>query len=131
MVVKPAVAREVAVKGSRGETYHRRYRMDWTAAQRARRDAFHDDSWAGNFTQSRIPESAVHLIIGDSLIRVLTRIQAHWQVGILSFSDWPGLRKACEKWVNACLSCLPVKDPRKMKFALKSVENWSLTRSRR
>ena len=34
--------------------------------------------------------------------------------------DWPGLRKACERWVNACLR---VKDPRKMKFPLKSVES--------
>ena len=37
--------------------------------------------------------------------------------------DWPGLRKACERWVNACLACLQVKDPRKMKFPLKSVES--------
>ena len=44
--------------------------MDWTTAQRARRDCFH----------------AVHLIIGDSLIRVLARIQSHSQVGVLSFS---------------------------------------------
>ena len=28
----------------------------------------------------------VHLIIGDSLLRVLTRIQSHWQTGILSFA---------------------------------------------
>ena len=42
--------------------------MDWTAAQRERRDAFHDASWAEQFTQPRIPEGAVHLIIGDSLI---------------------------------------------------------------
>ena len=60
--------------------------MDWTAAQRAKRDVFHDASWADYFTQPRIPEGAVQLIIGDSLLRVLTRIQAHWQVGILSFS---------------------------------------------
>ena len=66
--------------------YHRHNRMDWTAAQRARRDAFHDASWAECLTQPRIPEGAVHLIIGDILIRVLTRIQAHWQVGILSSS---------------------------------------------
>ena len=65
--------------------YHRHNRMDWTAAQRAKRGAFHDASWAEYFTQPRIPEGAVHLIMGDSLIRVLTRIQAHWQVGILSF----------------------------------------------
>ena len=38
-------------------------------------------------TQPRIPEGAVHLTIGDSLIRVLTRIQSHWQVGVLSFSE--------------------------------------------
>ena len=58
----------------------------WTAAQRARRDCFHDAAWAEYFTQPRIPDGAVHLIIGDSLIRVLTRIQSHWQVGVLSFS---------------------------------------------
>ena len=36
--------------------------------------------------------------------------------------DWPGLRKACESWVNACLSCLQVKYPRRSKFSLNSVE---------
>ena len=56
------------------------------AAQRARRDAFHDGSWAEYFTQPRIPEGSVHLNIRDSLIRVLTRIQAHWKVGVLSFA---------------------------------------------
>ena len=67
-------------------SYHRHNRMDWTMAQRARRDCFHDAAWAEYFTQPRIPESAVHMIIGDNLIRVLTRIQSHWQVGVLSFS---------------------------------------------
>ena len=66
--------------------YHRHNRMDWNAAQRARRDCFHDAAWAEYYTQPRIPERAVHLIVGDSLIRVLTRIQSHWQTGILSFS---------------------------------------------
>ena len=66
--------------------YHRHTRMDWNAAQRARRDCFHDASWAEYYTQPRIPEGAVHLIVGDSLIRVLTRIQSHWQTGVLSFS---------------------------------------------
>ena len=66
--------------------YHRHNRMDWNAAQRARRDCFHDASWAEYFTQPRIPQCAVHLIIGDSLIQVLTRIQSHYQVGVLSFS---------------------------------------------
>ena len=37
-------------------------------------------------TQPRVPEGTVHLIIGDSLLRVLTRIQSHRQTGILSFA---------------------------------------------
>ena len=67
-------------------TYHRHNRDEWTAAQRVRRDAFHDAAWAEYFTQPRIPEGTDYLIIGDSLVRVLTRIQAHWQVEIMSFS---------------------------------------------
>ena len=43
-------------------------------------------SWAEYYTQPQIPEGAVHLIVGDILIRVLTRIQSHWQTGVLSFS---------------------------------------------
>ena len=66
--------------------YRRHNRMDWNAAQRPRRDCFHDASWAEYETQPRIPEVAVHLIVGDSLVRVLTRIQSHWQTGVLSFS---------------------------------------------
>ena len=66
--------------------YHRHNRKDWNAAQRARRDCFDDASWAEYYTQPRIPEGAVHLIVGDSLIRMLTRIQSHWQTGVLSFS---------------------------------------------
>ena len=49
-------------------------------------DDFNDASCAEYFTQPRIPEGTVHLIIGESLVRVLAKIQAHWQVGILSFS---------------------------------------------
>ena len=37
-------------------------------------------------------------------------------------SNRPGMRKACERRVNACLSCLQVKGTRKMKFPLKSVQ---------
>ena len=66
--------------------YHRHNLIDWTTAQRARRDCFHDAAWAEYYAQPGIPEGAVHLIIGDSLIRVLTRIQLHWQVAVLSFS---------------------------------------------
>ena len=73
-------------KKNTDNTYHRHNGDDWTAAQRERRAAFNDAAWAEYFTQPRIPEGSVHLIIGDSLVRVLTRIQAHWQVGVLSFS---------------------------------------------
>ena len=66
--------------------YHRHNREDWTAAQRERRDYFHDGTWVEYFVLPRIPEGTIHLIIGDSLVRDLTRIQAHWQVGILMFS---------------------------------------------
>ena len=45
------------------------------------------------------------------------------QQRILHRFDWPGLRKACERWVNACLACLQGKDSRKMNFPLKSVES--------
>ena len=60
--------------------------MDWSTAQMDRRDCFHNAAWVEYFTQPRVPEGAVHLIIGDSLLRVLTRIQSHWQTGILSFA---------------------------------------------
>ena len=66
--------------------YHRHNRMDWSTAQRVRRDCFHDAAWVEYLTQPHVPEGAVHLIVGDSLLRVLTRIQSHWQTGILSFA---------------------------------------------
>ena len=66
--------------------YHRHNRMDWSTAQRDRRDCFHDAAWVEYLMQPRVPEGAIHLIIGDSLLRVLTRIQSHWQTGILSFA---------------------------------------------
>ena len=66
--------------------YHRHNRMDWSTAQRVRRDCFHDLAWVEYHTQPRVPEGAVHLIIGDSLLRVLSRIQSPWQTGILSFA---------------------------------------------
>ena len=67
-------------------SYHRHNGDGWTAAQRERRDAFNDASGVEYFTHPEIPEGTFHLIIGDSLVRVPTRIQAPWQVGILSFS---------------------------------------------
>ena len=66
--------------------YHRHNRLDWSSEQRARRDCFHDAAWVEYLSPPRMPEGAVHLIIGDSLLRVLTQIQSHWQTGILSFA---------------------------------------------
>ena len=42
---------------------------------------------------------------------------------ILKRFEWPGMKKACEKWVTACLSCQQVKDPRKLRFTLQSIES--------
>ena len=74
-----------------------------------------------------------NLIILPQLYQMEVLFRSHDQMGhqgidkvqqrILHRFDWPGLRKACERWVNACLACLQVKDPRKMKFPLKSVES--------
>ena len=66
--------------------YHRHNRLDWSTEQKARRDCFHDAAWVQYMAPPRVPEGAVHLIIGDSLVRVLTRIRSHWQTGILSFA---------------------------------------------
>ena len=74
-----------------------------------------------------------NLIILPQLCQTEVLFRSHDQMGhqgidkvqqrILHRFDWPGLRKACERWVNACLACLQVKDPRKMKFPLKLVES--------
>ena len=40
--------------------------------------------------------------------------------------EWPGMKKACEKWVTACLSFQQVKDPRKLRFPLQSIESSEL-----
>ena len=42
---------------------------------------------------------------------------------ILKRFEWPGMKKACRKWVAACLSCQQVKDPRKLRFPLQSIES--------
>ena len=74
-----------------------------------------------------------NLIILAQLYQTEVLFRSHDQMGhqgidkvqqrILHRFDWPGLRKACERWVNACLACLQVKDPRKMTFPLKFVES--------
>ena len=42
---------------------------------------------------------------------------------ILKRFERPGMNKACEKWVKACLSCQQVKDPRKLRFPLQSIKS--------
>ena len=42
---------------------------------------------------------------------------------ILKRFEWPGTKKACEKWVTACMSWKKVKDPRKLRFPLQSIES--------
>ena len=42
---------------------------------------------------------------------------------ILKRFEWPGMKKACEKWVKACLSCQQVRDSRKLRFLLQSIES--------
>ena len=37
--------------------------------------------------------------------------------------EWPGLKKACEKWISACLSYQQVKNPRKLRFPIQSKES--------
>ena len=37
--------------------------------------------------------------------------------------EWPGLKKACKKWISACLSCQQAKDPRNVRFPLQSIES--------
>ena len=38
---------------------------------------------------------------------------------ILKRFEWPGMKKACEKWVRACQQ---VKDPKKLRFQLQSID---------
>ena len=42
---------------------------------------------------------------------------------ILKRFEWPGMKKACKKWVTACLSCQQGKVPRKLRFPLQSIES--------
>ena len=37
--------------------------------------------------------------------------------------EWPGLKKASEKWICACLSCQQANEPRKVRFSLQSIES--------
>ena len=46
--------------------------------------------------------------------KVYNRIQKRFEC--------PGLKKVCEKWISACLSCQQAKDPSKLRFPLQSIE---------
>ena len=47
--------------------------------------------------------------------KVYNRIQKRFEM--------PGLKKACEKWISACLSCQQANEPRKLRFPLQSIES--------
>ena len=47
---------------------------------------------------------------------------------ILKRFEWPGMKKAYEKWVTACLSCQQVKDPRKLRFPYNQLSRLNSTR---
>ena len=42
---------------------------------------------------------------------------------ILKRFEWLESEKACENWVTSCLLCQQVKNPRKLRFALLSIES--------
>ena len=73
-----------------------------------------------------------NLIILPQLYQTEVLLRLHDQMGhqgtdkvqqsLLHRYDWPGMRETCERRVDACLSCLQVKDPRKRKFPLKLVQ---------
>ena len=84
----------------------------------------------------RDAEKTLHkhnLIILPQLYQTEVLLRSHNQMGhqgldkvqqrTLHRFDWPEMRKACENWVNACLSSLQVKYQRKMNFLLKSLKN--------
>ena len=59
----------------------------------------------------RSPDQMGHQVIDKVYQRILKRC------------EWPGMKNACEKLVTACLSCEQVKDPRKLRFPLQSIES--------
>ena len=72
-------------------------------------------------------------IVLPQLYQTELLFRSHYQMGhqgidkvyqrILKSFEWHGMKKACEKWVTACLSCQQVKDPRKLRFPLQSIES--------
>ena len=74
----------------------------------------------------RIEEDKVlnknNAIVLPQLYQTEVFFRAHEQMGHHGIDpenfEWPGIKKACEKWVPARLSCQKVKDPRKLRFPL-------------
>ena len=72
-------------------------------------------------------------IVLPQLYKTKLLFRSHYQMGhqgvdkvynrIQKRFEWPGLKKACEKWISACLSCQQAKDPRKHRFPLQSMES--------
>ncbi|XP_063711616.1 uncharacterized protein LOC134839915 [Symsagittifera roscoffensis] len=74
-------------------------------------------------TGSELSELAIHTLLVETRASDLD-IEVADQMGhqgidkvyqrILKRIEWPGMKKACEKWLKACLSCQQVEDPRKL-----------------
>ena len=78
--------------------------------------------------------SKYNSIVLPQLYQTKSLFRSHHQMGhqgvdkvynrIQKRFEWPGLKKACEKWISACLSCQQqAKDPRKLRFSLQSIES--------
>ena len=87
-----------------------------------RRNLLHQTTDGVGACRRKDEEKILHrhnLIILPQLYQMEVLSRSHDQMGhqgidkvqqrILHRFDWPGLRKACERWVNACLSCLQKK----------------------
>ena len=71
-------------------------------------------------------------IVLPQLYQIEMLFRSHDQMGnqgvskvynrIQKWFEWPGLKKACEKWISAYLSCQQANDPRKLRFPLQSLE---------
>ena len=87
----------------------------------------------GIVAYKRRKEDRYNAIVLSQLYQTELLFRSHDQMGhqgidkvyqrILKRFGWPGMKKACEKWVKACLSCQQVKDPRKLRFPLQSIES--------
>ena len=75
----------------------------------------------------------INAIVLPQLYKTELYFRSHYQMGhqgidklsqrTLKWFEKPEMKKACEKWVTACLSCQRVKTLRKLKLPLKSTES--------